>query len=409
MSEQFNIEAIRLQFPALHQEVYGHRLAYLDSAATAHKPQEVIDAMTDYYQSYPANINRGAYYLSEVATKKYQEARATVAQFIGSSDPEQIIFTRGTTESINLVANGLGEVLCKEGDEIILTELEHHANIVPWYMLAKKRKLKLQVARVLDSGELDVEHFKSLFNAKTKLAAFVHASNALGTINPVKTLVQIAQEHNVATLIDGAQAVHHLPLNMGDIGCDFYAFSGHKAYGPTGIGVLYAKNHWLKTMPPYQGGGDMIASVSFDNISYAAHPQKFEAGTPNIAGALGLAAAIHFLQDIGLARIHSHEQFLHDYALEQLAKLPQVRVMGSALDKVSVISFIIPGVHPHDISSIFDRQGVAIRAGHLCTEPLVRRFGVNAFARVSLGLYNNKEDIDQFISAFGRVFEVFRI
>jgi cysteine desulfurase/selenocysteine lyase len=405
----FDVESIRQDFPALKQEIHAHPLVYLDSAATAQKPQVVIDAMRAYYEEFPANIHRGAYFLSEVATKKFHEARHIISNFVGASPQGQIIFTRSCTESINLVAHGLSKILFNEGDEIILTQMEHHANIVPWWLLAQERKLVLKIARVLDNGEVDLEHFASLFNNKTRLAAFSHASNAVGTINPIKTMLSIAKKFGVATLIDGAQAVHHVPLNLSDLDVDFYAFSGHKTYGPTGIGVLYMKNSWFDTMPVYQGGGDMISSVSFDHITFAQGPQKFEAGTPHIAGALGLGAAFNYLSKLGLDNIHRYEKLLHTYALNKLSRISRVKIIGEAQERVSLISFTLPGVHPHDLSSIFDRQGIAIRAGHLCAEPLVRRFGQSAFARVSLAFYNTTAEIDRFIGAFERVFEVFKL
>ena len=409
MPNFFDVKRVRQDFVALNQEVHAHPLVYLDSAATAQKPKVVIDAMRAYYEEYPANIHRGAYYLSEVATRKFHEARKIISDFVGASPKGQIIFTRSCTESINLVAHGLSKILLNEGDEIILTQMEHHANIVPWWLLAQERKVILKVAHVLDNGEIDLEHFESLFTNKTKLAAFSHASNALGTINPVKALIELAKKFGVATLIDGAQAVHHVPLNLSDLDVDFYAFSGHKAYGPTGIGILYAKNSWLDAMPVYQGGGDMITSVSFENITFASAPQKFEAGTPHIAGALGLGAAFNYLTSLGLENIHAYENFLCDYALSKLSQVPNIKIIGDAKERVSLISFVLPGVHPHDLSSIFDRQGVAIRAGHLCAEPLVRRFGQSAFARISLAFYNTTAEIDCFINAFSRVFEVFKL
>jgi len=409
MNNFFDVKSIREDFVALNQEVHAHPLVYLDSAATAQKPKVVIDAMLAYYQEFPANVHRGAYYLSEVATNKFHEARNIIANFVGASAQGQIIFTRSCTESINLVAHGLSKILLNEGDEIILTHMEHHANIVPWWLLAKEKKLVLKIARVLDNGELDLDYFASLFNNKTKLAAFTHASNALGTINPIRDMIAIAKRFGVSTLIDGAQAVHHVPLNLSDLDVDFYTFSGHKAYGPTGIGVLYAKNTWLDRMPVYQGGGDMITSVSFDEITFAKAPQKFEAGTPHIAGALGLGEAFNYLKSLGLDNISNYEKFLYDYAYKKLVSIPNIKIMGDAKERVSLISFVLPGVHPHDLSSIFDRQGIAIRAGHLCAEPLVRRFGQSAFARISLAFYNTTDEIDRFIDAFGRVFEVFKI
>lgn len=401
-------KSVRKDFPCLDQMVHQKPLVYFDTAATAQKPQSVIDAMNSYYGSYAANINRGAHFLSEVATRNYQEARATVAAFINAT-PKDIVFTRGTTESINLVAYALGKIVFNQGDEIILTQMEHHANIVPWYLLAQEKGVHLKIAPVLDDGSLDLIAFKNLFNERTKLAAFSHVSNVLGSINPVKEMVAIAKSFSAITLIDGAQAVPHVPVDVQDIGADFYCFSGHKIYGPTGIGVLYAKSPWLDTMPPYQSGGDMIESVSFDHVTFVSGPQKFEAGTPNIAGALGLKAAIDYVEKLGITAIHEYEQHLHEYLLQQLRQFKGIRIIGIAPHKVSLVSFVIEGVHPHDISSILDRHGIAIRAGHLCAQPLMGRFKVSAFSRVSLSFYNTTQEIDAFIESLRKVFEVFKL
>lgn len=400
---------IRDDFSCLKKEVHQKPLIYFDSAATAQKPNAVLDAMNRYYREYCGNVNRGVHYISGIATKKYEEARNNIKKFLKAGDERELIFLRSTTEAINLVAHGLSRVHLEPGDEIILTEMEHHANIVPWYMLAKERDLRLKVVPVLDDGTLDIQHFKSLFNARTKLFSVVHASNALGTINPISELITIAKKNGVPTLVDGAQAVHHLTLDLKDLDADFYAFSGHKAYGPTGIGVLVAKKEWLEKMPPYQGGGDMISSVSFEHIEYMPAPQKFEAGTPNIAGAIGLEAAFSYLQNLGIDAIAKREQQLLCHLYEGLKNLNEITIMGDAKEKVSLISFVYDGVHPHDLSSIFDREGIAIRAGHLCTEPLVRRFGQSAFLRASLAFYNTHEEIDYFVRAFGRVKELFRL
>jgi cysteine desulfurase/selenocysteine lyase len=409
MTRLLDIEAIRRDFSILDQQVHNKPLIYLDSAATSQKPHSVILAVNNFYEKYNANINRGAYYLSEIATGHFHNARADIASFIGTTS-DNIIFTRSSTESINLVAHCLENMdFFNDGDEIILSEMEHHANIVPWWLLAKRRNLKLKVTRVLDNGELDIEHFKSLFTKKSKIAAFTHASNALGTINPVQALINIAKSNNVATLIDGAQAIPHMAVDVAALDVDFYAFSGHKAYGPTGIGVLYAKSPWLQRMPPYQGGGDMITSVSFEDISFAKGPQKFEAGTPHIAGALGLAEACRYMMQHDREALYAYEKTLHDYALKKLASISDLEIIGKAQEKVSLISFVMPKVHAHDLSSIFDRHGIALRAGHLCAEPLVRRFGHSAFARMSLAFYNTKAEIDIFISIFERVREIFKL
>jgi len=405
----FDIEKVRKDFPCLAQRVSDRPLIYFDSAATAHKPQGVIDEVKEFYEKFTSNVHRGAHHLSEIATSKYHEARAYVAKFLGVDDDAQIIFTRGTTEAINLVAHGLGKIHFRPGDEIILTEMEHHANIVPWYLLAKEKQLVIKVAPVADDGSLDVLAFKALFNEKTKLAAFAHVSNALGTINPVKEMVAFAKDAQVPTLIDGAQGVHHLPIDVQELGTDFYCFSGHKAYGPSGIGVLFAKKPWLDRFPPYQGGGDMIESVAFDHINFAAPPCKFEAGTPNIEGALGLKKALEYIDHIGFAKIHEYEKSLYDYAVHRLNGLKKVNIIGTAKDKVSLLSFTIDGVHPHDVSSIFNHYGIAIRAGHLCAQPLMKRFGVSALSRASFAFYNTYDEIDHFVAAFKRVFEVFKL
>ncbi|MCA9507275.1 MAG: cysteine desulfurase [Myxococcales bacterium] len=407
MTNDLDLSVLRKDFPALHQKVYGHPLVYFDNAATAQKPQCVIDEELSYYQNFAANVNRGAHYLSEKATSKYNQARVRVAQFINAQSPSEIIFTRSTTESINLLASCLGKFYFQPGDEIILTQMEHHSNIVPWYLLAKELNLVLRVTPLHDDGTLDLDCYRSLFNKKTKLATFIHASNSLGTINPIKEMVAIARAHKTATVVDGAQAIHHLPVDVLDIDTDFYAFSSHKLYGPTGVGVLYGKKNWLDAMPPYQGGGDMIASVSFDAISFAPPPHKFEAGTPNIAGVLGLAKAIEYIQEIGFHKLIAYEEKLSAYLLESLKKISKLTIIGNAPKRVPLVSFVLEGIHPHDISSILDREGIAVRAGHLCTQPLMKRFGISALSRASLSFYNTTDEIDRFADAFKRVFEVF--
>lgn len=399
---------VKKDFRGLHQEIHGVPLVYLDSAATAQKPQCVVDEMRHYYERITANVHRGAHFLSEQATLAYEDARNVVARFIGAQSRE-IIFVRNTTEAINLVAHSLGKIHFQRGDEIIVTEMEHHSNIVPWVMLAEEKGLRIRVVPILDDGSLDNAAYVNLFNERTKLAAFSHASNALGTVNPIASMIETAKHHRVPTLIDGAQGIHHLPVNVSELDVDFYCFSGHKAYGPTGIGVLYMKDSWQSILPPYQGGGDMIKSVSFDRILFAEAPQKFEAGTPNIAGALGLKAALQYINEIGLTRIADYEASLLGYATSKMRDLPHVRIVGDAKEKVSLISFVIKSVHPHDVSTIFDREGVAIRAGHLCAEPVMKRFNVPALSRASMAFYNTHDDIDRFIAAFARIYEVFRL
>lgn len=404
----FDVASVRKDFAYLNISAYGKPLIYLDNAATAQKPEVVVDTIKTYYEG-AGNVHRGTHLLSERATAAYNQARRGIANFIKASSPSEIIFTRSTTEAINLVATCLAACHFQAGDEIILTEMEHHSNIVPWYQAAKALGLHLKIARVLDDGSLDLDLYNKLFSARTKLAAFTHASNALGTINPISEMIKTAQNHGVPTLVDGAQGVHHLPVDVTNLDVDFYCFSGHKAYGPTGIGVLYAKTEWLKKFPPYQGGGDMIKTVDFDHITFADAPEKFEAGTPNIAGVLGLHAALSYLAQFSHESIAAHEKSLHDYAQARLCDLKHVKIIGTAKNKVSLISFVIDGVHPHDVSSIFDREGIAIRAGHLCAQPLMKRFNVSALSRASFAFYNTHEEVDVFINAFTRVFEVFRL
>lgn len=409
-SSILDIAKIRNDFECLNQNVYGEKpLAYLDNAATMQKPSIVIDTMNEFYKKYCANINRGAYSLAALSTKKYADAREKVAQFI-KAKADEIVFTKSATESINLVANSLAQFYFKEGDEIVLTQMEHHANIVPWYIIAKQLGLKISVVPVTDDFVLDMDAFRELVNKPSvKFASFIQVSHALGTINPVKEMVQIAKNAGVPTLIDGSQAISHLSVDVKDLGCDFYAFSGHKVCGPFGIGVLFAQNQWLEKMPPYQTGGDMIASVAFDNVTFAQGTQKFEAGTPNITAALGLASAVEYISSIGLDAIHKQEKKLFDYAMEKISTLPFVKVFSPKNNNVAILSFAIKGVHPHDIASILDREGVCIRAGHLCAEPLVTRFGESAFCRASFSFYNTFAEVDQFIKALCNVAKVFKL
>lgn len=403
-----DVKKIREDFSCLNQEIYGRPLVYFDNGATTQKPKAVIDREVFYYEKACANINRGAHRLSELATKNFEDARKLVARFINAESEKNIVFTRSTTEAINLVAHGLGKCHFEPGDEIILTHMEHHSNIVPWHLWAKEKNLTLKIAQIKDDGSLDLEHFKSLFGTKTKLAAFCHASNALGTLNPIKEMCNFAQKAQVLTLIDGAQAIAHEEVDVTKLGVDFYVFSSHKIYGPTGVGVLYGKKQWLELFPPYQGGGDMIMQVSFDEISFAPAPQKFEAGTPNIAGVIGLAEALKYVEAIGLEKIKAYEACLMDNLSHKLSKLAQVKMIGTSKPRVSLSSFVVEGIHPHDLSSILDRMGVAIRAGHLCTQPLMKRFNVPALARASLAFYNTEEEIEIFINALKKCIEVFK-
>jgi len=403
----FDVERVRADFPILHQQAHGHPLVYLDNAATSQKPKIVIDAIVRYYESYNANIHRGVHYLSERATAEYEAARKTVQQFINAARPSEIIFVRGTTEAINLVAQTYGRANVGEADEVLITAMEHHSNIVPWQLLCQEKHAKLRVAPINDAGELILEEFERLLGPRTKIVAVGHVSNALGTINPIATIVKIAHARNVPVLVDGAQAVPRMPVDVQALDCDFYTFSGHKTYGPTGIGVLYGKLPLLEAMPPYQGGGEMISSVSFEKTVYNKVPHKFEAGTPDISGPIGLRAAIEYLQRLGMDNIARHEHALLSYATERVSKVPGVRLVGTAKAKTGVLSFVMDGVHPHDIGTILDQEGIAIRTGHHCAQPVMTRFGLDATARASFGLYNTKEEVDALVRGLEKVREVF--
>jgi cysteine desulfurase/selenocysteine lyase len=405
----YEVQRIRRDFPILHRTIRGgKKLVYLDNAATTQKPQAVIDRLVRYYSEENSNVHRGVHYLSEVATAAYESARTTVKRFINARDEKEVIFTRGTTESINLVTNSWGRRNVGAGDEILITAIEHHSNIVPWQLLCEEKGARLRVAPVNDSGELILEEFAKLLTPRTKIVAFGHASNALGTINPVKRMIAMAHANGSVVLIDGAQGVPHLEVDVQDLDCDFYAFSGHKVYAPTGIGVLYGKQALLESMPPYQGGGDMILSVSFEKTTYNALPYKFEAGTPNIEGVIGLATALDYVSAIGLQNISAHEQDLLHYATASLKEIPGLRIIGTAAEKASVISFTLEGVHPHDIGTILDQEGIAVRTGHHCAQPLMMRFNVPATGRASFGLYNTREEADALVAGLHKVVEVFR-
>jgi cysteine desulfurase/selenocysteine lyase len=403
----YDVERIRADFPILAQEVHGRPLAFLDSAASAQKPRQVIDAVSRLHETEYANVHRGAYYLSERATAAYEGARDKVRDFINAASRKEIIFTRNATEAINLVAASYGRKHLKAGDEILITEMEHHSNIVPWQLLRDEKELVLKVAPITDSGELRMDVFESLLTERTKIVAVPHISNVLGTILPVKRIVDLAHAAGAVVLIDGCQAVMHEAVDMQALDCDFYAFSGHKLYGPSGIGVLYGKEALLDAMPPFMGGGDMIASVSFEKSTWAALPAKFEAGTPAIAQAHGLGAAIDYVTGIGLEAIAAHERDLLNYATQKLASIDGLEIVGTAPNKVSVISMTLDCAHPHDMATILDRSGVAVRAGHHCAQPLMDRLGIAATARASFGLYNRREDADQLVEALETVREIF--
>ena len=407
MTGGYDVERIRRDFPILSRTVRGKRLVYLDNAATTQKPQQVIDRIVRYYSEENSNVHRGVHHLSEVATTEYENARRFVKRFINARDEKEIVFTRGTTESINLVAYAWGRTNIREGDEILISAIEHHSNIVPWQMLCAEKNATLRIIPVNDAGELSMEEYARMLNPRVKLVAVGHASNALGTINPVKRMAEAAHANGSLILIDGAQGMPHLRVDVQDIGCDFYAFSGHKVYGPTGIGVLYGREALLDAMPPWQGGGDMILSVSYEKTTYNALPYKFEAGTPNIAGVVGLAAALDYVGSIGLDNISAYEHELQRYATQRLLEIPGLRLIGTARDKAAVISFVLEQVHPHDIGTILDQEGIAVRTGHHCAQPLMLRFNVPATGRASFGLYNTKEEADLLVDGLQKVIEVF--
>ena len=403
----FDVARLRKDFPILQQRVYGKPLVYLDNAATSQKPQVVISAVERYYATQNANIHRGVHFLSERATAAYEDARRKVARFLHAADEREIIFVRGATEGINLVAQSYGRSFLGAGDEIIISTMEHHANIVPWQILCEQIGARLRIVPINDAGEFLVDEYAALLNERTKLVSVAHMSNALGTINPVKQIIAMAHARGVPVLIDGAQAVPHLRVDVQELGCEFYVFSGHKLFGPTGVGILYGKTDLLERMPPYQGGGDMISMVTFEKTHYNVLPYKFEAGTPNIAGGIGLAAAIDYLTGIGLDAITAYEHELLRYATDALATVAGLEMIGTAKEKASVLSFVLDGVHPHDVGTILDREGIAIRAGHHCAMPVMQRFGVPATVRASLALYNTRADVDALVGALQKVKEVF--
>jgi len=402
-----DVGAIRGDFPILRESIHGKPLVYLDNAATTQKPQCVIDRLARFYSHENANVHRGVHLLSERATDAYEQARIAAGRFLHAADPKEIVFVRGTTEAINLVAQTYGRARVGPGDEIVVSAMEHHSNIVPWQMLCEEKGARLRVVPITDEGELELDEYERLLTDKTKIVATVHVSNALGTINPVHRIVRLAHERGIPVLVDGAQSVAHMPVDVQALGCDFFAFSGHKIFGPTGIGVLYAKAALLDAMPPYQGGGDMISSVTFARTLYNVIPHKFEAGTPNIAGAVALAAALEYVEAIGPDRISAHEHELLAYGTERLSDIRGLRLTGTAAEKAGILAFVLDGVHPHDVGTILDREGVAIRTGHHCCQPLMERLGVPATARASLALYNTRDEIDALAAALEKVREVF--
>ena len=402
-----DVARIREDFPILKQQVHGKPLVYFDNAATSQKPQVVIDTLNRYYATENANIHRGIHFLSELATAEYEETRNKVKRFLNASESREIVFVRGTTEGINLVAQSYGRRFFKEGDEVVISAMEHHSNIVPWQMLCEQVGARLRVIPMNHDGELLLDEYERLLGARTKLVSVAHVSNALGTVNPIGRIIESAHRRNIPVLVDGAQAAPHMKVDVQELDCDFYAFSGHKLFGPTGIGVLYGKARHLEAMPPYQGGGDMISLVTFEKTHYNIIPYKFEAGTPHIAGVIGLGAAIDYVSGIGLDAVDAYEGEILAYATAELSTIKGLRIIGRAKEKASVLSFVLEGVHPHDIGTVLDREGVAIRAGHHCAMPVMQRFGVPATARASFAFYNTREEVDVLVRAVRKVLKVF--
>ncbi len=402
-----DIAKIRADFPILSREVYGKPLVYLDNAATSQKPQCVMDKIAEMYTTVNSNVHRGVHYLSQAATDEHEAARKTVQKFINAVSPNEIVFTRGATESINLVASSFCKKFCKEGDEILITAMEHHSNIVPWQLQAEELGLKLKVAPINGEGELLIDEFESKISSKTKIIAVTHISNVLGTINPIKRLIEISHKYNVPILIDAAQSVQHAKVDVQDLDCDFLVFSSHKVYGPTGVGVLYGKEKWLNELPPYQGGGEMISSVSFEKTTFNHLPFKFEAGTPDFVGTAALATALEYVSSIGLDNISHHEDELLKYATEKMLKIEGLRIIGTAKNKSSVISFLIDNIHPYDIGTLLDKMGIAVRTGHHCAEPLMKELGIDGTVRASFAFYNTKEEVDALIHGLKRIVSMF--
>ena len=403
----FDIEKIRSDFPILERKVYDRPLVYLDNAATTQKPRCVVDAMSEEYFSVNANVHRGVHFLSQQATDLHEAARERVARFIGAASSSEIVFTRGTTESLNLVASSFSEAFLREGDEVLLTVMEHHSNIVPWQLVRERKGIVLKVIPINDAGEVDLEAYEKLFTPRTRLVAVTHVSNVLGTVNPVKQMAAVAHAHGARILVDGAQSVPHFSVNVQDIDCDFLTFSGHKVYGPTGIGVLYGKEELLDRMPPYQGGGEMISRVTFEHTTFERLPFKFEAGTPDYVGAHGLGVALDYVEQLGMENIHLHERELTRYAMEQLSLIPGMRLFGTAAEKDAVVAFTVGDIHPLDLGTLLDRLGIALRTGHHCAQPLMARFGVESMARASFALYTTRSEIDALVSAIDRVRKMF--
>ena len=403
----YDVAEVRKDFPILGREVYGKPLVYLDNAATVQKPRQVVEAMADEYYNVNANVHRGVHFLSQQATELHEAARETVRRFLNARSTAEIVFTRGTTESINLVAACFGEAFMREGDEVIVSEMEHHANIVSWQLLQARKGIRLRVIPVDDRGQLRMDEYERLFNERTRIVSVTHVSNVLGTVNPVRRIVDVAHAHGVPVLIDGAQSTPHFAVDVQSLGCDFFAFSGHKVYGPTGIGVLYGKEEWLDRLPPYMGGGEMIGHVSFEHTTFADLPLKFEAGTPDYVASTGLACALDYVSALGMDAIQAHERDLTRYALERLRQIPGMRILGEADDHDAVVSFLVGNIHHLDMGTLLDRLGIAVRTGHHCAEPLMRRFGVEGTVRASFALYNTRAEIDALADGIARVSRMF--
>jgi cysteine desulfurase/selenocysteine lyase len=406
-AERLDVERVRADFPALHQEAHGKPLVYLDNAATTQKPQPVIDAVRSFYERDCANVHRGVHALSQRATVAYENARSAIKKHLGANDSREIVFTRGTTEAINLVAASFVRPRLNPGDEVLISAMEHHSNIVPWQLLCEERKAKLMVVPIDDDGDIILDEYERLLTDRTRIVALVHVSNALGTVNPVRKMIEIAHSRDVPVLLDGAQAVPHLAVDVTELDCDFFAFSAHKVYGPTGIGALYGKRSHLLEMVPYQGGGDMILSVSFDETIYNEPPHRFEAGTPNIEGAIGLAAALSYIDALGLDVVAAHEADLLARATQMVTEIGGVRLIGNARHRAGALSFVMDGIHPHDVGTILDSEGIAVRAGHHCAQPVMQRYNISATVRASFGLYNTHQEIDALVRGLGKVKEVF--
>ena len=403
----YDIDLIRKDFPILDRQVYGKPLVYLDNGATTQKPRCVVDAITEEYYSVNANVHRGVHYLSQEATKLHEASRERVRAFIGAVSTNEIIFTRGTTEAINLLASSFGEAFLHEGDEVIVSTMEHHSNIVPWQLLEARKGIKLRVIPITDKGEICMDEYATLFNERTRLVSVMHVSNVLGTVNPIKEMIRIAHEHDVPFAVDGAQGVPHIKVDVQELDADFYAFSAHKIYGPTGIGVLYGKEQWLDRMPPYQGGGEMIQTVSFERTTFNELPYKFEAGTPDYIGTTAFARALDYVSALGIDNIAAHEKALTDYALQRLREIPGMRIIGEAEERGAVISFNVGDIHPSDLGTLLDRLGVAVRTGHHCAQPLMQRMGIPGTVRASFALYNTMAEVDALVAAVDRVRKMF--